>query len=108
LNWKRAPSKKRSLVPVSGDVNKEKLPVAIPLPEKTNSLGSLIPHARAVCALVVTMIEAAFGAAAMARTGGAGRLAARRPATRLRAVRVTAITRREMAKRPLQRRQTFW
>jgi hypothetical protein len=56
-------------------------------------LGSLIRHARAVGALVVTMIEAAFGTALMPVAGGAHRRLARRGATRRRAVRVAAITR---------------
>ena len=57
-------------------------------------LGSLIPHAGAIRALVIAMIEAAFGAAPMALARGADRRAARRRATRRRAIRVAAITRR--------------
>ena len=56
-------------------------------------LGSLIRHARAVGALVVTMIEAAFGTALMPLAGGAHRRLARRRATPGRAIRVAAIAR---------------
>jgi hypothetical protein len=53
----------------------------------------VIPHARAVRALVITMIEPAFGAALMPLAGGAHRRLARRRATHRRAIRVAAITR---------------
>ena len=56
--------------------------------------GSLIPHAGAIRALVIAMIEAAFGTAPMALARGADRRAAGRRATRRRAIRVAAITRR--------------
>ena len=41
--------------------------------ERDGALGSLIPHAGAVRALVIAMIEAAFGTAAMALARGADR-----------------------------------
>ena len=60
--------------------------------ERGGALGSLIPHARAIGALVIAMIEAAFGTAAMTLARGADRRARGR-ATRRRAIRVAAITR---------------
>ena len=62
--------------------------------EGGGAAGSLIPHAGAVRALVIAMIEAAFGTAPMALAGGADRGLARRRATRRRAIGVAAITRR--------------
>jgi len=53
--------------------------------------GSLIPHADAVGALVIAMIEAAFGTAAVTVAGGADRRAAGGRATRRRAIGVAAI-----------------
>ena len=69
--------------------------------EGGGALGSLIPHAGAVRPLVIAMIEAAFGTAAMALAGGADRRAARRRATRRRAIRVAAITRRADREEPI-------
>ena len=54
--------------------------------------GSLIPHAGAVRPLMIAMIEAPFGTAAMALARGADAVAACRRATRRRAIRVTPIT----------------
>jgi hypothetical protein len=56
-------------------------------------LGSLIRHARAGRALVITMIETAFGTALMSLAGVAHRRLARRRATCGRAIRLAAITR---------------
>jgi len=56
--------------------------------------GSLIPHASAIRALVITMIEAAFRAAPMPAARGADRVTAGGRATRRRAIRVAPITRR--------------
>ena len=61
--------------------------------------GSLIPHAGAIRALVIAMIEAPFGTAPMALARGADRRAAGRRATRRRAIRVAAITRRRRSRR---------
>jgi hypothetical protein len=55
-------------------------------------VGSLIPHARAIRALVIAMIEAAFRAAAMPLARGAHRRATCGETTRRRAIRVAAIT----------------
>src|SRR5712691_13088546 len=55
--------------------------------------GSLIPHARAIRALMIPMIEAAFRTGTMSAAGGADRSAAARRATRRRAIRVAAIAR---------------
>jgi hypothetical protein len=55
--------------------------------------GSLIPHARAVRALMIPMIEAAFRTGPMAPAGGADRSVAGRRATRRRAVCLAAIAR---------------
>ena len=55
-------------------------------------MGSLIPHARAIRALVITMIEAALWASAVALTRRRDRAAARGGTTARRAVRVAAIT----------------
>jgi hypothetical protein len=60
--------------------------------EGSGALGRVIPHAGAVRPLVITMIEAALCAAAMALTGGANGIATRRDPTRRRAIRVAAIT----------------
>ena len=70
--------------------------------------GSLIPHAGAVGALVIAMIEAAFGTAAM--TAAAARTESRRAAvaTRRRAIGVAAITGAADREERLQRRQIFW
>src|SRR5712691_10824323 len=54
--------------------------------------GSLIPHARAIRALVIAMIEAPFEALAMPSTCGRDRTPARDGATRCGAVRMAAIT----------------
>jgi hypothetical protein len=62
--------------------------------ESGRALGSLIPHASAVRALMVTMIEASFGTPSMTRTSGAHRVSARGLATRRRAIGVAAIARR--------------
>src|SRR5712691_236938 len=56
--------------------------------------GSLIPHAGAIRALVIAMIEAAFRAAPMPAPRGADRSMAGGRATRRRAIRMAAITRR--------------
>jgi hypothetical protein len=56
--------------------------------------GSLIPHAGAVRALMVTMIEAPFGTTPMTLTSCAHRVSARGLATRRRAIGVAAIARR--------------
>ena len=61
--------------------------------------GSLIPHAGAIRALMIAMIEAAFGTAPMALARGADRSPARGRATRRRAIRVAAITRRRRSQR---------
>jgi hypothetical protein len=61
--------------------------------ERNGARGSLIPHAGAIRALVIAMIEAAFGTALMALSGGAHRRLTRRRATRGRAIRVAAIAR---------------
>jgi hypothetical protein len=55
--------------------------------------GSLIPHAGAIRALVIAMIEASFITAAVALARGADRRAPCRHATRQRAIRLAAITR---------------
>ena len=60
---------------------------------RDGALGSLIPHAGAVGALVIAMIEAAFGTALMALAGGTYRRLARRRATGGRAICVAGITR---------------
>ena len=52
----------------------------------------MIPHARAIRALVIAMIEAAFRASAVSLTGRRDRAPARGGATSRRAVRVAAIT----------------
>ena len=52
----------------------------------------MIPHARAIRALVVAMIEATFWTPAVSVTGGRDRAPAAGAATRERAVRVAAIT----------------
>jgi hypothetical protein len=57
-------------------------------------VGSLIPHAAAVRALVIAMIEAPFETPPMALARGVDRRAAGRRATRRRAVHVAPITRR--------------
>jgi hypothetical protein len=62
--------------------------------ESGGTRGSLIPHAGAVRALMVTMIKAPFGTTPMTRTSRAHRVAARGLATRRRAIRVAAIARR--------------
>jgi len=56
--------------------------------------GSLIPHAGAIRALVITMIEAAFRAAPMPAARGADRVVTGGHPTRRRAIRVAPITRR--------------
>ena len=56
--------------------------------------GSLIPHAGAICALLIPMIEAAFGTAPTALACRVDGGATRRSATRRRAIGVAAITRR--------------
>jgi hypothetical protein len=61
--------------------------------ESGRALGSVIPHAGPIGPLVITMIEAPFGAATVALTGGADRRAAGSGATRRRAIRVAAIAR---------------
>ena len=53
--------------------------------------GSVIPHARAIRALVVAMIEATFRTPAVSVTGGRDRAPAAGRATRARAVRVAPI-----------------
>ena len=55
--------------------------------------GSLIPPARAIGALMIPVIEAAFRTGPMAAAGGPDRPAAGRRATRRRAIRVAAIAR---------------
>lgn len=55
--------------------------------------GSLIPHAGAIGALLVAMIEAPFRTPAVSGAGGGDRASARGDATGRRAVRVPAITR---------------
>jgi hypothetical protein len=55
--------------------------------------GSLIPHAGPIGALVIAMIEPAFGTGAMAATGRAHRAATGRTPTRGRAIRMAPITR---------------
>jgi hypothetical protein len=61
----------------------------------------VIPHARAVRALVIAMIEAPFRARAMPPAGGSDRSAASgRPALR-RAIRLAAIARRADRKRAI-------
>src|SRR6516162_4557356 len=62
--------------------------------ERDRRAGSLIPHAGAVRALMVAMIEAALWAPPMASTRSPDRRAASRGAARQRAIGVTAITRR--------------
>src|SRR5437879_1006895 len=62
--------------------------------ERGGARGSLIPHARAIGPLVIAMIEAPFRAAAVALARGVDTGAAGRRATRRRAIRVAAITRR--------------
>ena len=54
--------------------------------------GSLIPHAGAIRALVITMIEAAFRAAPMPAARGADRVVTGGHPTRRRAIRVAPIT----------------
>ena len=56
-------------------------------------MGSLIPHARAIGALVIAMVEPSFRRLAMAPPRARDRSAAREPATGRRAVRVPAIAR---------------
>ncbi len=58
------------------------------------ALGSVIPHAGAIGALVIAMIEPAFGAGAVPATGRAHGAVARDDATRGRAERMAPITRR--------------
>ena len=57
------------------------------------TVGSLIPHAGAVGALVIAMIEAALGTAPVALAGGADGGPARGHAARRRAIPLAAITR---------------
>jgi hypothetical protein len=64
-------------------------------------LGSLIAHAGAIRALVIAMIEPAFGTATMTLLGRADRVTARRRPTRRRAIRVAAITRGADRKEPI-------
>jgi len=61
--------------------------------------GSVIRHAGAVRALVIAMIEAAFGTALIALSGSADRRLTRRRATRGRAIRVLAIATRRSQRR---------
>ena len=61
--------------------------------------GSVIRHAGAVRALVIAMIEAAFGTALIALSGSADRRLTRRRATRGRALRVLAIATRRSQRR---------
>ena len=67
--------------------------------EAAGARGSLIPHAGAIRALVIAMIEAAFGTAAMAPARGADRGVAGGRATRRRAIRVATITRARRSRR---------
>ena len=55
--------------------------------------GSLIPHARAIGALVIAMIQAPFRTAAMAAAGRAEAISTGGGATRGRAIRLAAVTR---------------
>ena len=61
--------------------------------ERDEALGSLIPHADAIGALVIAMIEATLGTALMTLSSGTHGCLARRRATHRRAIRVAAITR---------------
>jgi hypothetical protein len=61
--------------------------------EGGGAVGSLIPHARSVRALVIAMIETAFGTLTMALPRGLDRCAPGRNPTRRRAIGVAAITR---------------
>ena len=73
------------------------------------ALGSLIPHARAIRALVIAMIEAAFGTAPMALARGADRARGAPPCdTPASNTRGRDHTSAQIAKRRLQRRQVFW
>src|SRR3990170_1575850 len=60
---------------------------------RREALGRVIPHAGPVGPLGVAVIEAPFRAATVALLGRADRRAPARHATRLRAIRMTAITR---------------
>src|SRR4029453_12432994 len=60
--------------------------------ERRRRAGSLIPHAGAVGALMIAMIEAAFRTPTMALARGTDTDATRRRATGGRAIRVAAIT----------------
>ncbi len=62
-------------------------------PRRHRAAGSLIPHAGAIRALVIAMIETAFQADTMAVAGGPDRAPAGSRPTGRRAVRVAAITR---------------
>jgi hypothetical protein len=64
-------------------------------------LGSLIAHAGAIGALVIAMIETAFGAATVTLLGRADRVAACRRTTHRRAIGVAAITRDADRKKPI-------
>ena len=67
---------------------------------RRGGLGSVIPHAGPIRALVIAMIQAAFRAGAMPAAGRAHRATTRGPAARRRAVGMPAIARRTDRERP--------
>ena len=69
--------------PTRGAVGKRSVDVsASQCAKRRRAAGSLIPHARAICALMIPMIEAAFSTGPMAAAGGADRPAGGPPCDR--------------------------
>ena len=76
--------------------------------EGRGAAGRLIPHARAIRALVIAMIEASFRAPPMALSGRPDRGPTRVGTADRGAIGMAPIARAQIAKRRLQRRQIFW